>query len=487
MADPCVLGIDLGTSSCKVTAVLTDGTVLAAARREYSTHTSRDGWAEQDPDAWLPAVTDAIRELTVEGAAGDVDVAGMGLTSAAHVTVVLDASGRPARHAILWSDTRSAEDARRISDEIGTIVTEATYNAPSATWSLSHLAWVKRSEPEVWSRVAQVCLSKDYLLRSLTGSFLTDRGTATSSLLFDARNDRWSGDICAWLGLATDQLPAVAPVRNIVGRLSSDSARALGLAEGTPIVNGSLDSATETYATGACRPGATVIRLGTAGGIHVVSDEPFPDRRLITYPHPDEPLWYSQAGTSAAGASIEWARSSLGGGRVLSYDELERLAASSDAGAGGVVFHPYLNGERCPYWDSSLRGSFTGLSARHGSPHLARAVVEGVALSLVDAYSVFESCGVEPGLTTVVGGGCRSPLLLSVLSTVFGRPLLVQEHVDSSYGAALLAMEAVIPGQPAVIAKVGQGATIEPEKSLVTTYRRLAEEYASWVPRLQGG
>ena len=171
---------------------------------------------------------------------------------------------------------------------------------------------------------------------------------------------------------------------------------------------------------------------------------------------------------------------------MLSYDDFEALASSAEAGAGGVLFHPYLNGERCPYWDPSLRGSFSGLSVGHGSNHLARAVIEGVALSLFDAYSVFESCGVESGPTSVVGGGCRNTLLLTVLSTLFGRPMTIREQVDSSYGAALLAIEALTGGitpAEAIDVKEMHGTTVEPVEELAETYARLAVEFTTRVPK----
>ena len=438
-----VLGIDLGTSSCKVAVVGIDGVVAATGRAEYPTSTPHDGWAEQPPSSWFDAVVYAVRAALTTSAVSGSDVKAISLTSAAHIAVLIGANGREIRDAILWNDARSAADAKELEKEHGEYIRKVTYNAVTPTWSLSHLAWIRRTEPDTWGETERICFSKDYVAFRLTGAFVTDPGTATASMLFDAESGRWSDTICSWLDLDPRNLPRIEAARTVIGTVQKDAADALGIKEGTPVVNGTLDSATETYAVGANSPGSAVIRLGTAGGIHVVSAEPFSDRRLITYPHPNQPLWYAQAGTMAAGSAIEWALEALGGGRRLSHAELISLAETAPVGADGVLFRPHLSGERCPYWDTSLRGGFTGLSTRHGAAHLARSVIEGVAFSLADAFSIFESQGVVLDSVSVVGGGCHNGVLLQTVSDLFNRTLVIAEHADSSLGAAYLAIDAL--------------------------------------------
>ena len=484
-----ILGIDLGTTSCKACLVDEQGQRVHAASEGYPVLSPEDGWSEQDPGEWFRALSTAAAQVLAETGTQAVSVRALALTSAAHIGVLVDEECRPLRPALLWNDQRSHAEAAELRAIWGESIFSATYNEVSTTWTLAHLAWIKAHEPGTWARLRRLYLSKDYLAHILCGASCTDPATAVSSLLYDARRGEWSEELCALVGLDPSALPEVRPVTAVVGELSLEPAKALGLEPGIPIVNGSLDSATETYCAGAVKPGDCVLRLGTAGGIHVVWELACGLRRLINYPHPCEPLWYSQAGTSAAGASLDWIRAALGMGRHLDYESLAALVRDAPPGSEGLLYHPYLAGERCPYWNPWLRGGFTGISLRHGPAHLARAVVEGVCYSLKDAFAVFDPMGVDLDTLNVVGGGTANREWLSILSAVFERPLTVLRSADSAYGAALLGLVALDnrgdPRDPVVRSSLGQ-LIVEPCAAWVQPYREGFRRYREAAQRLIG-
>jgi len=433
-----VLGVDLGTSGCKVCAVTADGRLLHATSAAYPTHRPAPGWAEHDPGNWLLAVAEATRALLAEGAVTAAAVAGLALSTAAHVGVLLDAAGRPLRRAILWSDQRSREEVARLEAAAG---------------------------PEIL---------KDFVIEWLTGRAVSDPATALASQLFDPTRNCWSEPLCALADVRPAMLPEVAEATTVAGGLTASAASALGLRAGTPVVIGTLDSAAETCGAGATRPGQCVVRLATAGGVHVVLPGPRPHPQLITYPHPVKPLWYCQAGTSACASAVRWAMDCLGGGRAISFADWDALAASVPRGAEGLVFHPYLAGERCPHWDPKLRASFIGLTPRHGRGHFARAVYEGAALSIRDALSVVEGFGLADEPFAVVGGGVRSGIWTRILADVLGRPLETAAEADSSYGAALIGLVGLgLAGDLAAIARGRRARRLDPDPAGVDFYRRL--------------
>jgi len=441
----CVLGIDIGTSSCKVCAVGIEGALLGVAGAPYPIQSPRPGWAEQDPREWMPAVEAALRRLCGERNIPASGVGALALSSAAHIAVLLDADGEPLRDAILWNDQRATVESARLVEELGDLIFSQTCNQASPTWALPQLLWVREHEPHVWRDVRRICLSKDYVIRQLTGRFCTDPAAATSSLLYDVRTGRWSEELCARLGIGVETLSEVAPVTERVGTLLPVWADRLGLPRGIPVLAGTLDSVSETYCAGAVRTGDCVIRLGTGGGVQILRPGPAGHAKLISYPYPVAPLWLSQAGTNACGASIDWVGRVLGGVSGFSPEALSRLAATVPPGSDGVLFHPYLLGERCPHWDGALRGSFVGLSLGHGPAHLARASLEGIAYSLKDAASVFQEGEgwPKPRMMTAVGGGTGSEVLVRILCDVFGQPIRVNPDADSAYGAALLALQSL--------------------------------------------
>jgi xylulokinase len=438
-----LLGIDLGTSSCKVCLIDSDCRLELRESSKYPTSLPKEGWTEQSPSDWIEALALAVKASLSKANIQANRIAGICLSSAAHIGVLLDANNVPVRKAILWNDQRSYREVEHLLEQAGSTIFEKTYNQVSTTWTLPHLLWIKNSEPDNWKKTKRIMLSKDYVIYRLTESIATDHATALSSLLLDAQSGRWSGDLCGLLGIDASCLPEVVSAGEIAGHLTEESAEMIGLIAGTPVVTGTLDSASEMFCAGAVRPGSRLVRLATAGGIQVVWDKPHPLKGVLTYPHPVSPLWYSQAGTNSCGSSIEWSLKTLGGNE-LKYEQFDRLANEAPIGSGGVIFHPYLAGERSPYWDSSLRGSFVGLSLSHGLEQMARSVFEGVCFSIRDAYQAFSSEGVEEeGPLLVAGGGTQSRVWTRILCDVMGSNLNIVRDVDSSYGAAMLGLAAL--------------------------------------------
>ncbi len=434
------LGMDLGTSSCKVCLLDGKGTSVASTSAGYPTFSPHAGWMEQNSQTWIDATIKATRTLADEFPEECRQLQVITLTSAAHIGVILNEHMQPIRPAILYSDQRAQQEVAELAPLADTVFTIGA-NKPSTSWTLPHLLWIRKQENKNWKATKWIALSKDYLLYWLSGSWATDPGTAVSALLSNAQQNSWSSELCDLCDVRTDMLPPIHKASAIVGALSAAPAKLLGLPSGIPIVVGTLDSATETYGAQATSVNDLVIRIGTAGGIHRVTAQPLQDRRLLTYPFPIKSLWYSQAGTNAAGAAIGWAVQAMG--KELSkknFDDFDDLAEKAPAASDGLLFHPFLAGERTPYWNANLRGTYSFISHKHTSAHMARAVLEGVAFSLMDALAVLSSIASLPEEIKVVGGGASDPLLMRILSSLVQRPLRALKSVDSAYGAALFGL-----------------------------------------------
>lgn len=475
-----VLGVDLGTSECKVCLITEAAAVVRVTRERYATHAPKPLWAEQDPRDWAPAVTAATRRLVAETGVAARSIVGMALTSAAHIGVLLDAHGDPVRRAILWNDQRSNREAAKLESEHGDTILRQTYQAVSTTWTLPHLCWVRRNDPEAWARTRRVALSKDFLAEWLVGSAVTDPATALSSQLYDATEGRWSPELCAMAGVSPEMLPPVRPAREQIGGLTAEAAQRLGLLPGTPVVVGTLDSATELFAASALAPGQGLVRLATAGGVQVVVREPRPNRKLLTYPHVVAPLWYCQAGTNSCTSAVGWGARLVTGEADVPFETWDAWAADTPPGAGGLLFHPYLVGERAPQWDPELRASFVGASLDHGRGHFARAIYEGTAFSIRHAMSVLPELESSSGELAVVGGGTRSAVWVQILADVLGRTLVDAEIADSAYGAALLGLAGLglADDTGMTAARVARRKCIVPQPELTVTY---SNHYCAYV------
>ncbi len=474
-----LLGVDIGTGSCKAVVVDPSGTVLCSAAVEIATSRPHPGWAEQHPDDWLAAAVMAVRRLDSE-VVRRVDA--VGLTASTHNAALLDERGRALRPAIMWTDTRSAAEAEDLQRSDGARIFSIGMHRPSPTWTLSQLRWIATHEPAVLTSTRRVVFTKDFVRRALTGDEFTDPADAQGTLLYDARRGKFSPTLCALIPLEPAALPTVRGAHTVAGFVTAAAAAAFGLPVGIPVVVGTSDTAAESLAVGACRPGHAAVKLATSGTVNIITQVPAPSAVSLTYPYVADDLWYTCLATSSAAASIRWFRDQISPGSTRpTYEEIDAAAISVPPGAGGVVFHPYLSGERSPHWDPYLRASFVGLQAGHGWAHLARAVLEGVAFSVrecLDAAEQLAGPAIELRLT---GGGSRSALWRSILASVLDRPLQLFDSRDAALGAAMLAgigTRTFANLDEAVAACARPIGTVEPDPASSALYGRLMPIYA---------
>lgn len=439
-----LLGVDFGTGGCKASLVELSGRLVAEASSEYPTSHSRPGWAEQNPSDWIDCMLKTLRKLD---ASKHGRIVAVGLDGYTHGAVLLDDKHAPVRPTIIWTDQRSVAECDELKKLHFDMIFSTGFQAPTPTWTLPQLRWLKRHEPQSLAATKRMVFTKDYARLFLTGELGTDHIEAQGSLLWDMKGARWSGELCELAGLPAEALPSVGKPTQIAGKVTADAARATGVPEGTPVVFGTSDSAVEDYAAGAVEPGQCILKLATAGNVNVMTAEPKPHPETLTYSHVIPGMWYTVAATNAAAACQRWFRDQLCGdlcgeaGRkgVSAYALIEREAAQSPPGANGVLFHPYLMGERSPYWDPFLRGSFTGISMASSRSDLSRALMEGVAFSLRDCFRSIERMGLSAKEFILIGGGARSPLWSQVVCDVFNAKLRRPCACDASFGSALLA------------------------------------------------
>ena len=456
-----LVGIDVGTSGVKALALSPTGEVLARAEREYPLSTPQPGWAEQDPEDWWAATLAALDELGVEPAS-------IGLSGQMHGLVVLDGEGRVLRPAILWNDQRTAAECEEIEERIGLDrLIELTGNRALTGFTAPKLLWLRNHEPDTFARIRHVLLPKDYVRFRMTGEHAIDVADASGTLLFDVGNRRWSDEVLETLGIPREWLPPAHECTEIAAA-GDQAAGALGV--------------------GVDGPGALSVVLGTSGVVFSALPEyrPEPKARLHTFCHAVPGTWHAMGVMLSAAGSLQWLRSALGG---ATYDVLLPEAESWEPGVEGLLFQPYLQGERTPHADPEARGAFVGLTLRHDRGALVRATLEGVADGLRDSLELLRSLGVEAELGRVSGGGARSELWLKITASVLGVPLerTIAEE-GAAYGAALLgAVKAGIfaDAHEAVAACVRVRDRIDPDPSWQAAYEDGYARYRELYPSLR--
>jgi len=468
-----LLGLDVGTSSVKGIAIDGDGAVLAVAERGYPLSTPRPGWSEQDPEDWWRGAAEVLDELDASSAAG------IGLSGQMHGLVALDAAARPLRPAILWNDGRTQAQCDEIEERIGfERLVALTGNRALAGFTAPKLLWLAEHEPEVYGRIAHILLPKDYVRLKLTDEHAIDVADASGTLLFDVAARGWSDEVVKALDVDPAWLPKVYESPAVTGLTHG----------GVPVAAGAGDQAAGALGVGVVAEGgpASVV-LGTSGVVFAALDRYAhdPEARVHAFCHAVPQAWHIMGVMLSAAGSLQWLRETVGG----TYDELLGGAAEWDPGVEGLLFAPYLAGERTPHADPAARGAFAGLGLRHDRGALARAVLEGVAFALRDALDLVEELGGRPRVGRISGGGARSELWLEIVASVLEMPLeatVVDE--GAAYGAALLGgVAAGVWGdaREAVATCVEVTRTIEPRPEWIEPYAEARQRFRALYPALR--
>lgn len=442
-----LLGIDVGTGGTRAVIIDAKGKVIASATGEHEAFASPQiGWAEQDPEDWWRACGQAVRQaLASAGLDGD-HIASVGFSGQMHGAVMLDARDAVVRPALIWCDVRTEKQCRELAAKIGAErLIQLTCNPALPNFTLTKFLWVRENEPENWNRVRSVMLPKDYVRFRMTGERAIDVADASGTLLLDVSNRRWSEKVIQAAEIDSAMLPKLYESQEVCGKVTAAGAAATGLKAGTPVVAGAGDQAAGATGMGIVAPGAVSATIGTSGVVFAATGSPALDSqgRLHTFCHAVPGRWHVMGVTQAAGLSLRWFRDRFGAGADDGRDPYERLtaeAAEAPAGSDGLLWAPYLMGERTPHLDPNARGALIGLTASHTRGHVVRAILEGVAFSLKDTFTLFEEMGVPVTRVRLGGGGARSALWRQIQAGVYGREVeIVEAEEGAAYGAAILA------------------------------------------------
>ncbi|CDM64381.1 xylulokinase [Pyrinomonas methylaliphatogenes] len=446
MGEKLFLGIDVGTGGTRAVAIDETGRVVAAATAEHEPFASpQTGWAEQHPEDWWRATQQAVRAVLAKGVSAD-RIASVGFSGQMHGSVLLDERGEVIRPALIWCDQRTDAQCRAITQRIGAErLIELVCNPALTGFTLPKLLWVREVEPDQWRRVRSILLPKDFVRFRLTGERASDVADSSGTLLFDVKNRRWSSEMLAAFEIPETLLPRVFESPEVTGQISAAGAAATGLREGTPVVAGAGDQAAGAVGIGIVEAGTVSATIGTSGVVFAATDRPAldPKGRVHTFCHAIPGRWHVMGVTQGAGLSLRWFRDRFGAGPDDGRDPYERLteeAAQAPPGADGVLWAPYLMGERTPHLDPHARAALVGLAANHTRAHIIRAILEGVAFSLRDTFEIFREMRVPVERVRLGGGGARSQLWRQIQADIYGYEVeTVEAEEGAAYGAAILA------------------------------------------------
>jgi len=481
------IGIDLGTSACKLLLVDESGAVLNEVTKEYSLSFPHPGWSEQRPEDWWAAVTDGVPELLAGFDAAHV--AGIGVGGQMHGLVALDENDNVIRPAILWNDGRTAKEVDYLNNEVGRDkMSQYTANIAFAGFTAPKLLWMRENEPDNFAKIRKIMLPKDYINYRLTGVHCTDYSDASGMLLLDVEHKRWSAEMCGICGVSEGQLPRLYESWETVGTILPDVAAKLSLPENVKVCAGAGDNAAAAIGTGTVGTGGCNISLGTSGTIFI-SSEQFgvdPTNALHAFAHADGGWHLMGCMLSAASCNKWWCEDILG---TNDYQTEQKPIDMDKLGRNPVFFLPYLMGERSPINDTDARGALVGMSMDTARADLTQAVLEGVAFAIRDSFEVAKSLGISIPRSTLCGGGSKSPLWRTILANVLAIPLdLPQTEQGPGYGGAMLAMVACgafDSVQSACDTLVRMADTVEPNPELTARYEEQYRKFRTIYPALK--
>jgi xylulokinase len=442
-----VLGIDVGTGGTRALIIDERGRVISSATEEHEPFASPQiGWAEQQPEDWWRACGIAVQKALAGANLDGAHIACVGFSGQMHGAVMLDEKDRVVRPALIWCDVRTEKQCVDFTQRVGAeLLIKLTCNPALPNFTLTKFLWMQENEPANWRRVRSVMLPKDYVRFRLTGSRAIDVADASGTLLLDVANRRWSDEILKAAEIDPSLLPALYESPDVCAEVSAAGALETGLKAGTPVVAGAGDQAAGATGMGIVSPGAVSATIGTSGVVFAATDRPALDEkgRLHTFCHAVPGRWHVMGVTQAAGLSLRWFRDRFGAGIDDGRDPYERLtsdAARISPGSNGLLWAPYLMGERTPHLDPNARGALIGLTASHTREHIIRAILEGVAFSLRDSFTLFEEMKVPVKNIRLGGGGARSSLWRQIQADVYGYEVeIVEAEEGAAYGAAILA------------------------------------------------
>jgi len=485
------LGIDVSTTGSKALLVDRNGDVVSSATTLHALSTPRPLWSEQDPEDWWQAVAASVRQALLQANTSGEAVSAIGLTGQMHGLVLLDEQKQTLRPAILWNDQRCADECDEIRARIGRQrLIQITGNEALTGFTAPKIVWVKNHEPEIFARTRHVLLPKDYVRFKLTGSLAMDKADGSGTILFDLKDRNWSPEILDALGIPSEWMPPTFEGHQVTGEVISQAAEATGLQAGTPVVAGGGDQAAQAVGVGAVRPGIVALTLGTSGVVFATTESCLiePEGRLHAFCHALPNRWHLMGVMLSAAGSLQWYRDTLA--PDTSFDELMTEAAVAPSGSEGLIFLPYLSGERTPYPDPLARGAWVGLTLRHRRGHLTRSVLEGVALGLKDSFALIEGAGLGAiEQVRVSGGGAKSRLWRQILADVLGAELVAVNTTEgAAYGAAILAGVGCGQWPDAETACSNLIETVErvsPQEKRVVLYGLVHDKYKELYPALK--
>lgn len=496
-----LLGIDVGTSGTKTVLFGTEGNTVASALSEYPLYQPHIGWAEQDPQDWWNAVTETISRVIRSSGVNPSEIKGVGLSGQMHGMVLLDKSGSVLRPSIIWCDQRTQAECDQITELIGRDrLVEITANPALTGFTASKVMWVKNHQPELFKHIYKVLLPKDYIRYKLTGVFATEVSDASGTQFLDVPGRRWSEEVLVKLGFSPDWMPEVYESHEISGTVSAEAARLTGLKQGTPVAGGGGDQAAGAVGNGIIQPGVISSTIGTSGVVFASMDQVRmdPKGRTQTFCHAIPDTWHVMGVTQAAGLSLQWMRTHFGGMEreladfmgVDPYILMDKEAERANPGCDGLIYLPYLMGERAPHLDPYARGVFFGLTARHGRCEMIRSVMEGVAYSLRDCLEIIRDMQVPIREVRASGGGGKSPLWRQMQADVFQTPIAITNSKEGpALGAALLAGvgAGVYRDVNEACEKAIQVVKVQnPIEENIPVYEKYYEVYTDLYPALKG-
>ena len=435
------LGVDVSTTGAKALLIDEKGQLAASATTALSLQTPKPLWSEQDPHEWWTGTAASIRKALADAGAKGEDVAAVGLTGQMHGLVLLDADHNVLRPAILWNDQRTGAECEEIHERVGRAeLIQEVGNVALTGFTAQKILWVRNNEPKVYAKAKLVLLPKDYVRLRLTGEAAMDKADGSGTILFALKARDWSRSVLEKLEIPAEWMPPTFEGPEVTGKITAKVAAETGLTEGTPVMAGGGDQSAGAVGAGAVRPGVVSLTLGTSGVIFATTDAPLvePKGRLHAFCHAVPGKWHFMGVTLAAAGSLQWYHDTLTPNE--SFDTIVTEAEKAPAGSEGLVFLPYLSGERTPYPDPLARGSFVGLTLRHDRAHMTRAVLEGVAFSMKDCFALLQGAGLGAVKEVrIAGGGAKGALWRKIVASALGLPMVTVTSTEgAAYGAALL-------------------------------------------------